>query len=131
MGVVIRGLDEWLADLDTLDERAEKTFRRVVKDSAGAIRADWRKRWEAIRHVPTHIPHLPRGVGYDTRQDGTRFSAHIGVDSLNRQANLAHIIEDGTPTSPPHPAGQDSLDAQMPLFVNAVADAAVDLLDGR
>lgn len=126
------GWDELLADLQTFPDRAHKQLRDVVKRGAQNIKDDWRARWEAIQHHPTHIPHLPRGVGYDLDSGPDWHRAEIGVHPHNRQANLAHIISFGTVNgNAPHDAGQDALDAEEPRFVRAVLDAAVELLDGR
>ena len=131
MGARAVGFDELERDLELFAERGQKTFRGVVKRGAQNIKDDWRLRWEGIQHHPTHIPHLPRGVGYDIDEATGRWLADIGVHPRNRQAFIAHIIEFGSRNNPPHPAGQDSLDAEEPRFVNAVLDAAVSLLDGR
>lgn len=131
MGVRIVGLDELIHDLETLPERAPKKFRGVVAHAALEIKKDWRARWDAMKHDPTHIPHLVRGIGYDTDSDGDTYSAEIGVARSNRQAFLAEIIERGTPTSAPHPGALPALDAQEEPFLDAVAQAALDLLDGK
>jgi hypothetical protein len=129
MGARVRGMDEWLADLDSLEERAPKAFRAVVSKGAFNIKTDWRKRWEAIRAPKTHIPHLVRGIGYDITEKGAVVSAEIGVDARNRQAFLARIIEDGTLTSAPHPGPVPALDAEMPRFEAAAAKVAQELLE--
>ena len=131
MGVTIRGLDEWMRDLETLEDRAQKRLGKVVGRGALNIKNDWKVRWTAIQSVHTAIPHLVRGVGYDTDERSPRFSADIGVNAKNPQAPLAHIIAYGTPGhNAPHDAGLDAMDAEDPRFVQAVADAAVELLDG-
>lgn len=131
MGTTTRGLDELIADLESLPERARKAFPPVVSRGAVQIKLDWKARWKAITSPRTHIPHLLRGIGYDTTNTADRFSAEIGVDPKNRQAFLARVIEEGTLTSPPHPGAVPALDAEDPKFVEAVAKVAVDLLDGK
>lgn len=130
MGVRVQGLDEWIRDLQTLPERAPAAFRPVVKKAGQNIKVDWRTRWEAIRHEPTHLPHLPRGLGYDTDDDGKTYSVHVGVNARNKQAFLAEIIEFGTLHSPPHNGGQPALDAEVPRMRAAAEKAGVDLLMG-
>lgn len=130
MGTRIVGLRELIADLETLPERADKEFPKVVARGALNVKTEWRTSWEAIRKPPTHIPHLPRGIGYDTSSKPPVWSAEIGVSAANRQAGLAHLLEYGSIHNPPYPGGQAALDSEEPRFVQAVADAAVDLLDG-
>jgi hypothetical protein len=131
MGTRVRGMDEWLADLDSLEERAPKAFRAVVSKGAFNIKADWRKRWEAIRAPRTHIPHLGRGIGYDLTETPQVISADIGVDPKNRQAFLAEIIEHGTQTSAPHPGALPALEVESPRFSSAAEKVAYDLLAER
>lgn len=130
MGVKVTGMADWLRDLETLDERADERFSAIVKRGANNIKLGWRAGWEAIQSTPTHIPHLPRGVGYDTDFQPPTWRAEIGVSRANSQSPLAHIIEFGSVNSPPHPAGQNALDAETPGFVRAVAEAGEELLTG-
>jgi hypothetical protein len=130
MGVRVRGFTELIRDLETLPERADKVFPKVVSKGALNIKTTWRRRWDEIKHPPTHIPRLVSGIGYDTDFHSPKWSAEIGVASTNSQAPLAHLIEFGSIHNAPHPAGKLSLDEEEPRFVQAVADAAVDLLDG-
>lgn len=127
----VRGLREFVHDLETLPARAEKAFPKVVSKGALKIKTDWRARWDAIKHPPTHIPHLVSGIGYDTDDSPPAWSAQIGVAGRNSQAPLAHLIEYGSVHNSPHPAGQDSLDAEAPRFEKAVADVAEQLLENR
>lgn len=131
MGTRTVGLTALIRDLETLAERAEETFPKVVSKGALNIKTDWRAGWNAIKRYPTHIPHIVSGIGYDTDDSPPEWSASVGVDAANRQAFLAHILEYGTVHNAPYPAGQAALDAEEPLFVKAVGDAGVDLLEGR
>lgn len=135
MGVRVVGMDELLRDLRTLPDRAGRVFPKVLSKGGLNIKGDWRRRWtEATRPGRRgpygHIPHLLRGIGYDTSALKDAWSATIGVDSKNRQAFLSKILTYGTLTSGPHDAGLAALDVEDPRFVQAVADAAVELLDG-
>jgi hypothetical protein len=131
MGVSIDGMDEWIADLDTLPERAPKVFRGVMSRAGVQIKLDWKARWEAIRDARSHIPHLPRGIGYDTGESKGVYTVKVGVDPKNRQAFLAKVIEDGTLTSAPHPGGIPALNAEVPRMERAALKAAEDLLAER
>lgn len=129
MGVTVIGIDGWVRDLETLEERADREFPKVVKRGATNIKRDWQAGWEAIKHAPTSLPHLVRGVGYDTDFRSPQWSAEIGVASTNSQAPLAHLIEYGSVNNPPYPAGKTALDLEEPRFIKAAEDAAVALLD--
>lgn len=130
MGTSTRGMDEWIADLETLAERAEEKFPRLLGRGALNIKNDWRARWQRLGGTGSHIPHLPRGIGYDVRSRRGGWEAEIGVSPDNRQAFLATIIEYGTLTSRPHPGGIPALDREDPRFVRAVATLAEELLHG-
>lgn len=129
MGVVVVGLDDLLADLESLPARAADKFPGVVSRGALAIKTDWRRRWSPI--VTGHnLPHLAAGIGYDTDRHGTRYSAEIGVSRQNSQSSLAHFPEFGSINNAPHPGGLPALLAEEPRFVQAVADLAEELLRG-
>jgi len=129
MGVKVRGMRELIHDLESLPARAEKAFPKVVSKGALNIKVDWRARWDAIKHPPTHIPHLVNGIGYDTDDSSPVWSAEIGVASSNSQAPLAHLLEFGSVHNSPHPAGQDSLDVEASRFEKAVGDVGEELLE--
>jgi hypothetical protein len=132
VGVHVRGLDELIHDFETLPERGHKIWPSVLSRGGVQIKLDWKARWEAIRSPRTHIPHLIRGIGYDTHSTaGGTYSVEVGVDPKNRQAFLSKVIEDGTLTSAPHPGAIPALDTEEPKFVQAVADVAVDLVEGK
>jgi hypothetical protein len=128
MGVTIRGLDEWIRSLETFAERSEKVFPKVLGQGANNIKKDWIAAWTSMPH--SHIPHLVRNIGYETKEKAPVFSAEIGVRPNRLQSGLASIITYGTLTSGPHDAGQAALDAEEPRYVEHVADAYVDLLNG-
>lgn len=130
MGVTVTGLDELLADLDSLPERAQKDFPGVLSRGALQIKLDWKRRWSPIAAAPHHLPHVTRGIGYDLHRQGTRFEAEIGVAKSNPQASLAHFAELGSPTSPPFPGGWPALKTEAPKYTRAVADLAEKLLSG-
>jgi len=131
MGVVVRGLDEWRRDLETLPERAPKAFHGVMSRAGVQIKLDWQARWNAIKAPRTHIPHIVRGIGYDQTDSEDHFAVTVGVRTDNRQAFLSKILEYGTLTSPPHPAGEPALHAEVPQMMDATGTVAVNLLLGR
>lgn len=132
MGVRVVGLDDLLRDLDAIPVEGPKRFRKVVAKGAFNIKLDWRRRWSPrIGGGGQNLPHIVRGIGYETDEKGTTFSAEIGVAANNPQAPLAHFPEFGSIKNAPNPGGAPALAEEAPRFVQAVADVAVDLLEGR
>ena len=130
MGTRKVGLAAWIRDLETLEDRAAEALPKVVRRGAVNVKEEWRTLWEAVKKPPTHIPHLVRGIGYDTVSKPPRWSAEIGVARSNSQSPIAHLLEYGSIHNPPYPGGKAALDAEEPRFVKAVGDAAEGLLDG-
>lgn len=131
MGLSKPGMAEWIADLESLPERAPKAFTPVMKRAGGNIKDDWSARWTAMPH--RHIPHLVRvsALSYDVNQKGWTFTVEVGVRGERLQARLASFIEYGTLTSAPHPAGMPALEAEAPRMAEWAAKAAEDLLNGK
>lgn len=129
MAVRARGFKQLEADLDSLPARVQKELPKILGMAGMKIKADWRGRWERIQSARTHIPHLPRGIGYDVEPTSTGWGLTVGVAASNRQAFLAEVIESGSLTSPPHPGAQPALDAEVPRFQQALLDAAQKLLE--
>lgn len=130
--VQIHGLDELIRDLEEFPEKSRPKFKAVVAKGAVNIKMEWRRRWSPeIGKPPQNLPHVVRGIGYDTDETSHSFSAEIGVHASNPQASLAHFPEFGSVNNAPMPGGQPSLDEEDPRFVDAVADAAVDYFDGK
>ncbi len=132
MGVTVVGLDELIHDLERVQSDGPPKFRKVVAKGARNIKVEWKRRWlPRIGGGAMNLPHIVRGIGYDTDETATTFSAEIGVSRTNSQAPLAHFPEYGSIKNAPNPGGLPSLLEEEPRFVRAVADAAVDLLEGR
>jgi len=130
--VKVTGLDELIHDLEQLPVDGPPKFRAVVSKGALNIKTAWRARWSPrIGGGGQNLPHIVRGIGYDLDETATNFHADIGVDPLNPQAPLAHFPELGSIRNAPNPGGLPSLLEEEPRFVDAVADAAVELLEGR
>lgn len=129
MGLSKPGMAAWLADLETLPERAPEAFKRVMGKAGMNIKDDWKAGWRAISTVG-HIPHLIRFIGYDVSERGTTFSVTVGPKAGTLQSGLAAYISFGTLTSAPHDAGQHALDVELPKMQKAAAQVAEDLLNG-
>jgi hypothetical protein len=131
MGLHVSGLDDWLADLDSVPERAPTAFVAVMRRSGGNVIDNWAARWAAMPHA--HIPHLARkgAFSFDVDRKGQNFALEVGVRSKWPQARIASFIEFGTLTSGPHPGGMPALEAETPRMTQALEDAAADLLEAR
>ena len=131
MGVTVSGMHDWLADLDTLPDRAPKAFLPIMKRAGGNMKDDWSARWTAMPH--SHIPHLipVQAFSYDTSQKGNTYSVEVGVRGERKQARLASFIEYGTLTSRPHPGGMPALEAEAPRMAVYAEKVGADLLEGR
>jgi hypothetical protein len=130
MGARITGLDDLIHDLEAIPVEAPKKLGRVVGRGAMNIKAEWKRRWSPVGAAPHQLPHVVRGIGYDTTETPTRILAEIGVSKRNPQASLAHFPEFGSLNNAPMPGGLPSLRSEDPRFVKAVGDAAVELLEG-
>ena len=130
MGARIVGMDEWLAALKTLPERAPEKFKKVMGQGGNNIKKDWSARWQAMPHE--HLPHLVKlsSFGYEVTQKGWTFSVEVGVKPHRLQTRLASFVEFGTLTSRPHPGGRPAIEAEAPRTAQWAAKAAMDLLDG-
>ena len=129
MGLTKTGIYEWIHDLETLPERGPEEFKKVMGKAGMNIKRDWKKGWQAISQAG-HIPHLIRNIKYDVTQKGNTFSVEVQPRPGALQTGLASLIELGTLTSAPHPAGQAALDAELPRMQAYAAKVAEDLLNG-
>lgn len=71
-----------------------------------------------------HARHYPRTISYDLRADGTAIEAEIGPSGAG-QAELAPVLEYGSPTSPPHRDLGRAADLEEPRFIDALAEIEV------
>lgn len=125
------GWDDLIRDWQKVPAELMPALEKVTSKGALNIKQDWAKRWEGH----TTIAHLPRAINYDLATTADTTEAEIGADHAKTQGTLAHIIEFanteyGTLRNAPIPGGQPALDAEEPRYVNAIADAAEDVIAG-
>ncbi|HEX6873689.1 MAG TPA: hypothetical protein VF163_21530, partial [Micromonosporaceae bacterium] len=119
-------------DLEHFQTKGPEKWRKVLSRGGVQIKLAWRRRWSPIGAAPHQAWHLKYGIGYDTHERAnTRFWVVVGVAAHNPQAPLAHFPEFGSLKNPPMPGGLPSLLEEEPRFARAVADVAVELLEGR
>lgn len=119
------GFDELARDLDRAAGKASAEVRKVVAKGALNVKADWRKRWTGLGH----LPHLPRAIGYDVTVKGSTITGEIGPDASKKQAAIAPVVEFGSINNAPIPGGRPALDAEEPRFIKALEDLAVKLVE--
>jgi hypothetical protein len=113
------------ADLGEIPVKAVPEVRAITQKGALNIKQDWQARW---RGHPT-FPALPSAVSYDTRITAGFVEAEIGPDKGRRQGALGNIIEFGTPNNAPIPAGMPALNAELPKYEKALAEALTKLME--
>lgn len=91
--------------------------RDIVNRGALNVKRDWQTNARAT--AGRHARLYPHTVDYDVRASGTSIEAEIGP-SGGGQADLAPVLEYGSPTSPPHRDGNRAADAELPRFVQAM-----------
>lgn len=127
MGAKAEGLDELIALYSRAFAGPE--IGRVVERGAFNIKKDWRQRWSGLHH----LRRIPYSITYDVeyRIAGQTVSAEIGPDLNKPQGPLGGILEDGSPTSAPHPGGLPALATEEPKFIDQLERVAVRQLGGR
>lgn len=114
-------LGDLLTDFAQVSDELMPDVRKITKQGAGRIKRGWAQRWEGH----PEIKHLPRAINFDITEEPYAVEAEIGADHLKKQGVLAHLIEFGTLHSAPIPGGQPALDAEEPVYVEALERAAV------
>lgn len=125
MAADTRDLDRLLTTLSAAVYDAPKKTRKVASRGAFNIKRDWRKRWSRKPHIRL----LMLGIGYDLNQNPVIVEAEIGPAADSPQAPLGHLIEYGSPTSPPIPGGLAALAAEEPKFLSQLEKLALELLE--
>lgn len=127
-GFVHEDVDRWVAKLDRVLSEAPKEVTQVVARGALNIKKDAQAR---ARRIGRHARRYPYSIGYDLRQGLRGPVAEIGPEVGRGQGSLGSILENGSPTSPPHPHMLPAGQAEAPRFERALEDLAVRLLEGR
>lgn len=104
-------------DIGASQPRYVREVTRVVTKGALNVKNGWRA--NATASSGAHARHYPRTIDYDVRPLGLLVEAEIGP-SGGGQADLAPVLEYGSPTSPPHRDGGRSADREEPRFFAAL-----------
>lgn len=113
-------LGEWAAELGKAAADYPEEARKIVENSAKAIRNDWRRRWHGLHYAP----YLWEAVTYDA----TNTHAEIGPDKSLTQGALGNLLEFGSINNAPRPAGVYALAAEEPHFAKNAEDVLARLL---
>ncbi|AXH89406.1 hypothetical protein [Micromonospora aurantiaca] len=127
-GFVHDELGRWVAKLDRALSEAPDEVTKVVARGALNVKKDAQAR---AKRIGQHVRRYPSSIGYDLRQGLRGPVAEIGPEVGRGQGSLGSILENGSPTSPPHPHMLPAGQAEAPRFERALEDLAVRLLEGR
>ncbi|MEU4367550.1 hypothetical protein [Micromonospora chersina] len=100
---------------------------KVVYRGAFTIQEDARAR---AKRIGPHVRRYPGTITFETARHGAETAAEIGPETSRGQGALGDILENGSPTSPPHPHMLPAGEAERPRFERALEDLAVRLLEG-
>ena len=121
-------VDRWVVKLDQAVSKAPEEATKVVAKGALNIKKDGQKRASAIGQ---HVRRYPAAIGYDLYQGLRGPTAEIGPEVGRGQGSLGGILENGSPTSAPHPHMLPAGEAEAPRFERAMNDLAARLLEER
>ncbi|WP_346536948.1 hypothetical protein [Micromonospora sp. DPT] len=128
MDIEHRDVDRWVAHLDETLSKAPKEVTQVVARGALNVKKDAQAR---AKRIGRHVRRYPYSIGYDLHQGLRGPVAEIGPEVGRGQGSLGGVLENGSPTSPPHPHMLPAGQAEAPRFAKALEDLAVKLLEGR
>jgi hypothetical protein len=76
-----------------------------------------------------HLPHYGASITYDVKVAGPVITGEVGPDKRRRQGALGNIAEYGTGRhGPALPVLGPAFEAEVPRFLDAVADMVVEVL---
>lgn len=119
---------EFAAQLNEALAAAPDEVARVVYRGAFNIQKDARDR---AKLIGPHVRRYPSAITFETARHGAETAAEIGPETDRGQGALGGILENGSPTSPPHPHMLPAGQAEAPRFEKALEDLAVRLVEGR
>jgi len=120
----ITGLDELIVELTAAESRLLPEVTAVIGRGALNIKKDWQAAWRGFKHLGA----VPYSIGYDVFTLPGSIRAEIGPDINKKQGNIAFVLENGSPTSAPHPGGTPALDREAPKTEAALLKLTETLL---
>lgn len=129
MGLKMRGLNEFAADLTVATEEIGPALEKVVGKGCNNMKRDAQNIIRAASHKG-YLPHYPRALTYDVTRQGLSVTGVFGPDAALMQGVLARVLEYGTVNSAPIPHVGPAFESEMPRTLRAAGDLAVDLLQG-
>lgn len=115
-------------ELNAALSAAPDEVAKVVARGAFNVQKDARER---AKRIGRHVRRYPGTITFDMARHGAETAAEIGPDTDRGQGALGGILENGSPTSPPHPHMLPAGEAEAPRFEKALEDLAVRLVEGR
>ncbi|MBQ1064476.1 hypothetical protein [Micromonospora sp. C41] len=119
---------QWAKEIDQAVMDCPDEVAKVVGRGAYNVKKDAQTR---AKRIGRHVRRYPYAITYETRRRMADISADIGPEVGKGQGSLGSILENGSPTSPPHPHMLPAGQAEAPRFERALEDLAVRLLEGR
>ncbi|MEV7599861.1 hypothetical protein AB0O91_21005 [Kitasatospora sp. NPDC089797] len=124
MSVVVIGLQELVASLESAPVRLRVYAAKAVEVTARTIRDDARQRISGHRYLPRY----PQSITYDIKPTPVGVEAEVGPDKQLAQGALGNIIEYGTSKNAPLPHLGPALDAAEPDAEHGITIAVQDAL---
>lgn len=119
---------QWVQQLDQAVMDHPDEVAKVVARGAFNIKRDARAR---AAQIGEHVRRYPYAITYETRRHVNDITAEIGPEVGKGQGSLGGILENGSPTSAPHPHMLPAGEAEAPRFEQAMQDLAARLLEER
>lgn len=113
------------ADFDKIPAQAVRPLRTAVQTSARRVRDGLRTGVQG--HV--HLPQFPASITYETHEQANGIDAEIGPDKARTQGALGNIVFFGTSKNGPVADLNAPLDAEVPLFEQAVGEVVEKLFE--
>lgn len=122
------GIRAFSQELGGVVQAAPDEVMKVVARGAFQVQKDARER---AKRIGRHVRRYPYTITVDLARHGAEAAAEIGPETQRGQGALGDILENGSPTSAPHPHMLPAGEAEAPRFARALEDLAVRLVEGR
>lgn len=113
------------ADFDKIPAKAVRPLRSAVETSARRVRDGLRSSVDG--HA--HLPQFPESITDEIHVQANAIGAEIGPDKARTQGALGNIVFFGTSKNGPVADLNAPLDAEVPLFEQAVGEVVEKLFE--
>lgn len=116
------------ADFERARDDIVPQVKKVTGMACNNMKKDAKQRVDG-RGLP-HLPHLGRSFTYEVNATGNTVTGEVGAEHERLQGKLDVFIEFGTPTSGAIPHWAPAADKEVPVWMDYLDQAAVDVLEG-